>query len=220
MQSNRSRKKTYSANYKKWLKVRGNCWDEIRFALLRNWLLRQISVKLHCVEFSKKTSKPLLTRYKSGINLHAWDLIDHGTFWISWSRAFCQIWSSVIKIYLIFNSMLIAKMTEFGAKMTRKTQESQSTSKSSFYYDLGCNNSRWTISFCFCPHLEWKSTVTVTFLIFWKLSSFHGHIDGAFSKTLIPLMAQKVFKAWSWLKTNDRQGALIWTILTFLSRLY
>ena len=88
-------KKTYQARAENgqfersvWWKIRGKSWEGIHVVLLQKLLQKQESVKLQCIESSKKTSEPILTKCRKCMNfqslMNVWDLTDVNTFWISW----------------------------------------------------------------------------------------------------------------------------------------
>ena len=86
-----------------WWKLRGKRWEGIHVVLLQKWLQKQESVKLQCVESSKKTPEPILAKWRKGMNfqplMNVRDLADVNTFWIS-----CPIWRSLMRRILTFSN--------------------------------------------------------------------------------------------------------------------
>ena len=78
--------------------------------------VEQESVKLQCVESSKKTSEPILSKCRKVMNfqplMNIWDLPDVNTFWISWKTEWSPIWCSIRRRNLTFSKFL-----QFGVEM-------------------------------------------------------------------------------------------------------
>ena len=121
MQPTRSGQKMNSPNEASGEKIRGKCWKGIHVVLLQTWLQKQESVKLQCVESSKKISEPILTKCRKWMNFqplrNIWDLTDVNTIWILWKTEWCPICCSLMRRNLTFNNALTTKIIEFGVEM-------------------------------------------------------------------------------------------------------
>ena len=145
---------------------------------VEKWLQKQESVKLQCVESSKMTSEPILTKYRKGMNfqrlMNIWDLTDVNTFWISWKMEQWIIWCSLMRRNLTHNN---AKTTKNYRIWSRDgSVEGRRVTDARIHFLWWCGRQSLPLGnlHSFVYPQEWNWTASVTFRTFWKLNAFLG----------------------------------------------